>query len=241
MIPLLQQARRLRDDCARLGLEAIERPEERPGFHALFRDVHAFARGVGSPARVATLASSLARVFGVPVETVGAEGDQRGKRGGKHEAGDRAALLQEEAAWQGAAGAFVSRCRAEYGEAYVDVVTGITEAVEATRLGLRVLAAACASFSSPVSPSADPDGASLHPLASLQVMLLSFPYTCVEGLTAVGDGSQQGLGEALQAALEPGRLEAAAGPGSSSSSGAQHVMLLQVRVGCTWLPFFRTA
>eukprot|EP00903_Cladosiphon_okamuranus_P014927 g13820.t2 len=232
MVPLLRQARCLRDDRARLQLEAIERPERRPGFHALFRDVHAFARGVGSPGRVAALASSLARFVGVADKAAG--GDARGKqetRGtDRDKAVDRAGLLQEEAVWQGAAGAFVSRCRVEYGEAYVDVVTGITEAVEVTRLGLRMLAAACAS--SPSFPSAKPDVAvSVHPLARLQGMLLSFPYPCTEGLTAVGgDGTQQGLGEALKLALRPAVLEPAAGAGAGtrgSSSGAQHVMLLQ--------------
>ena len=229
MVPLLHQARRLRDNCARLQLEAIQRPENRPGFHALFRDVHAFARGVGSPGRVTTLARSLARLVGLSDEAAGGdvkeEREHRGKTNNK--ALDRAGLLQEESVWQGAAGAFVSRCRAEYGEAYVDVVTGITEAVEVTRLGLRVMAAACASSS---SPAGTPDAVSVHPLSRLQGMLLSYPYPCCEGLTAGGDGTQQGLGEALQTALGPAGLEAAAGAGNSgSAAGAQHVMLLQVR------------
>ncbi|CAM9468017.1 unnamed protein product, partial [Ectocarpus sp. 12 AP-2014] len=50
MFPLLEQARSLRDECTRLGLEAIERPDDRPNFHSLFRDVHAFARGLADPA-----------------------------------------------------------------------------------------------------------------------------------------------------------------------------------------------
>ena len=236
MVPLLQQARRLRDERARLQLEAIERPEERPGFHALFRDLHAFARGVGSPGRVATLARGLARFCGAANEVVGGDGQEQ-RRTGKNKAVDRAGLLQEEAVWQGAAGSFVSRCRAEYGEAYVDVVTGITEAVEVTRLGLRVLAAACASSPSPVSEQ--PKAVPVHPLVRLQGMLLSFPYPCAEGLTAVGDdggeGAQHdlGLGEALQAALGPAGLEAAAGAGTGGpASGAQHVMLVQV--GMAW-------
>lgn len=231
MVPLLQQARHLRDDCARLQLEAIERPEERPGFHSLFRDVHAFARGVGSPGRVTTLARSLARFASNADEAAG--GDAKGKREargrGENKAVDRAGLLQEEAVWQGAAGAFVSRCRAEYGEAYVDVVTGMTEAVEVTRMGLRVLAAACASSLS--SPSGKPEAVSVHPLARLQGMLLSFPYPCTEGLTAVDGGDSDGLGQALQVALGSAGLQAAAGAGTSGfTSGAQHVMLLQVRM-----------
>lgn len=238
VVPLLEQARRLRDDCGRLEVEAIQRPEDRPGFHALFRDVHAFARGVGSPGRVTSLARSLARFIGVADEVSGgdAQGNQNAKGRGKNKAVDRAGLLQEEAVWQGAAGAFVSRCRSEYGEAYVDVVTGITEAVEVTRLGLRVLAAACASSPTPAGRS---EAVSVHPLARLQGLLLSFPYPCCEGLTAVGggdcdgDGTHEDLGESFQVALGPSGLEAAAGAGNSGVVyGTQHVMLLQVRWCC---------
>lgn len=232
MVPLLEQARGLRDNCVRLGGEAIERPEERPGFHALFRDVHAFARGVGSPGRVTSLARSLAKSLGVEVdiggEAIGTSADGGKGRNGraKNKAVDRAGLLQEEAVWQDAVGAFVSRCRAEYGESYVDVVTGITEAVELTRLGLRVLAAACASDVNEEAVS------TVHPLARLQGLLLSFPYPCTEGLTVVGDEEETppGMGVSLQVALGPAGLKAALAAGSSGPpSGAQHVMVLQVR------------
>lgn len=238
MLPLLGQARGLRDECTRLGLEAIERPEDRPGFHALFRDVYAFARGVGNPARVTVLAKSLAQLAGVALESDddtiagGGEDGRQEDMGVPKKAADRAGALQEEAVWQGAAGAFVMRCREEYSEAYVDVVTGICDAVEVTRLGLRVLAAACAS--SPGGSINSAPAPAVHPLAKLQGTLLSFPYPCCEGLTAADDGSGEGLGEALQMALGPeglDRIEDVRGSGKAGAApGAQHMMLLQVRL-----------
>lgn len=228
MLPLLQQARSLRDECTRLGLEAIERPDDRPTFHALFRDVHAFARGVSDPGRVTALAQSLARFVG------GVTGLEEEVGGGSGKAVDRAASLQEEEVWQDAAGAFVSRFRSEYGEAYADVVTGICDAVEVTRLGLRVLAAACSCASRFGETDAASRGqASTEPLAKLQGMLLSFPYPCCEGLTRVGRGPEEGLGESLQSTLGPGGLDCLGGHGErgdgGGASGAQHMMLLQVR------------
>lgn len=236
MLPLLRHARGLRDDCTRLGLEAIERPEERPGFHALFRDLYAFARGVGNPERVTVLARSLARLSGVALvndDSAHEEGREEGTGTHKNST-DRTALLQEEAVWQGAAGAFVRRCREEYGEAYVDVVTGICDAVEVTRLGLRILAAACACGTSAGGP-ANAAATAVDPLARLQGTLLSFPYPCSEGLTAVaGDGSGHDLGETLQMTLGPEGLDSVVGDmggagQTGGASGAQHIMLLQVR------------
>ncbi|CAM9487804.1 unnamed protein product, partial [Ectocarpus sp. 8 AP-2014] len=223
MLPLLQQARSLRDECTRLGLEAIERPDDRPNFLALFRDVHAFARGLADPDRVTALAQSLARFVR------GVAGLEQDLGGGMNKAVDRAALLQEETVWQDAAGAFVSRFRAEYGEAYADVVTGICDAVELTRLGLRALAAACSSAAlfSPTDATS-PGKVVPRPLAKLQGMLLSFPYPCSEGLTRAGDGSGEGLGEALRSTLGPGGLDSlGADGGGGGDSGAQHMMLLQ--------------
>ncbi|CAM9377533.1 unnamed protein product, partial [Scytosiphon promiscuus] len=229
MLPLLQQARGLRDECVRLGLEAIERPEPRPGFHALFRDVYAFARGVGNPSRVKVLAQSLARLAGVTFA-----GNQKGGQegfGARNDSTSRATLLQEEAIWQGAAGAFVRRCREEYGEAYVDVITGICDAVEIVRTGLRVLASSCASRSQGAAVSPTARTAAVDPMARLQGTLLSFPYPCHEGLTAVGDWSGDGLRETLQMALGTKGLEdvgeiGGAGKGGLGS-GPQHMMLLQ--------------
>ncbi|CAM9345304.1 unnamed protein product, partial [Hapterophycus canaliculatus] len=212
MLPLLRQARGLRDTCNKLGLEAIERPEDRPNFHALFRDVYAFARGVGDPSRVTVLARSLARYVGVAVHVDdgkmglgGWEGGGDGM-GGQKKAADLAGLLQEEAVWQGAAGAFVSR------------------------LGLRVLAAACSSCPPGGSPSSA-SSAEVHPLARLQGMLLSFPYPCCEGLTGTGDVSGDGLGETLQTTLEPEGLQSLSEMGAvenrGAGAGAQHIMVLQ--------------
>lgn len=227
MLPLLQQARSLRDECTRLGVKAIERPDDRPSFHELFRDVHAFARGLADPDRVTALAQSLARFVGC---VAGLEQDV-GR--GRAKAVDRAASLQEEIVWQDAAGAFVGRFRSEYGEAYTDVVTGICDAVEVTRLGLRLLAAACSSAALFSPTDATPPGRVVpRPLAKLQGMLLSFPYPCCEGLTRAGDGSGEGLGEALRSTLGPGGLDSLGGDGESGvvggASGAQHMMLLQV-------------
>lgn len=136
MVPLLQQARHLRDESHRLGLEAIERHEERPAFEALFRDIHAFFRGVGNPARVAHLADGLAALAGVVFTGSGVLQSSKPPLQG--------AVQQEEAVWQAAAGSFVSRCRSEYMEAYADVVTGVCDAVEACRVGLRMLATTAA-------------------------------------------------------------------------------------------------
>ncbi|CAM9229718.1 unnamed protein product, partial [Ectocarpus sp. 8 AP-2014] len=202
MLPLLQQARSLRDECTRLGLEAIERPDDRPNFLALFRDVHAFARGLADPDRVTALAQSLARFVG------GVAGLEQDLGGGRNEAVDRAALLQEEAVWQDAAGGFL------------------------TRLGLRVLAAACSSatLSSPTDATS-PVKVVPRPLAKLQGMLLSLPYPCCEGLTRAGDGSGEGLGEALRSTLGRGGLDSLGADGGcgvgGGASGAQHMMLLQ--------------
>lgn len=222
MIPLLQQGRGLRDDCVRHGRDAIERPEGRPSFHCLFRDVHAFAKGVSNTDRVTSLARSLASIVGcVDTEDEG-DGDEEAQKMAVHRAG----LLQKEAVWQGAAGAFVGRFRAEYGESYGDVVTGICDAVESMRLGLRVLAAACASaFSRKQGSDAE------HPLVKVQGVLLSFPYTCCQGLTAVQAELGVGLGESLVVALGPEELDSIAGDAGQTggASGAQHIMLLQVR------------
>ncbi|CAM9165037.1 unnamed protein product [Ectocarpus sp. 4 AP-2014] len=202
MLPLLQQARSLRDECTRLGLEAIERPDDRPSFHALFRDVHAFARGLADPDRVTSLAHSLARLVG------GVAGLEEDVGRGRAKAVDRAASLQEETVWQDAAGAFV------------------------TRLGLRVLAATCSSaaFFSPTD--ATPPGKVVpRPLAKLQGLLLSFPYPCCEGLTRARDGAGEGLGKSLRSALGPGVLDSLGADGGDGvgggASGALHMMLSQ--------------
>ncbi|CAM9468089.1 unnamed protein product, partial [Ectocarpus sp. 12 AP-2014] len=113
-----------------------------------------------------------------------------------------------------------------------DVVTGICDAVEVTRLGLRVLAAACSSAARVSPTDAPPSGKSAPaPLAKLQGMLLSFPYPCCEGLTRVGDGSGEGLGEALRSTLGSGGLDSlgadCGGGVGGGASGAQHMMLLQ--------------
>lgn len=221
MVPLLQQARSLRDDCVRHGHEAIERPDCRPEFLSLFRDVHAFAKGIANPDKVTTLARSLARVVGCL-----APEDELERQGRENDGVvDRGLLLQEEAVWQGAAGAFVGRFRTEYTESYSDVVTGICDAVQVTRMGLRILAAACA-FASSWTQSTD-EG---QPLVTIQGMLLSFPYTCCEGLTAVRDESGEGLVGSLQAALGPEGLHGIDEHNSKTgrASGAQHMMLLQV-------------
>lgn len=253
MVPMLKQARELADDCQRLGLEAIERPPDRPDFHALFRDCHAFARGVGNPDRVTILASSLSNIAGFKLPTAqtetplpGGASNARGVRTGQ--AIDQSRLLQEETVWQGAAGAFVSRCRGEYGEAYVDVVTGICDAVEVTRVGLRLLAASCAeAVDVSRNSSVDEGGVVTVPsLARLQGLLLCFPYTCSEGLTAVeGDGNaSDNLCDALQIALNPdtlGCLGSSEGKdGPVAATGAQHMTVLQVRqlvVSNSWVCF----
>lgn len=242
MVPMLKQARQLDNDCRRLGLEAIERPPDRPDFHALFRDCHAFARGVGNPGRVTSLASSLSSLAGFesPTAKTDAElpaggGNARSGRAGK--ARDRSGLLQEEAVWQGAAGAFVSRCRDEYGEAYVDVVTGICDAVEVTRVGLRLLAAACSAEDgvnrNAVVGKEDLMTVTVPTLARLQGLLLCFPYPCSEGLTeVVDDVAEDGLCDALQVALTPGALGGLSTEGREgpvAATGAQHMAVLQVR------------
>lgn len=239
MVPMLKQARQLDTDCRRLGLEAIERPPDRPDFHALFRDCHAFARGVGNPERVTSLARSLARFAGFKCSTTEnatafPSGDDNA---GKYKAGkvyDRAGLLQEEAVWQGAAGAFVSRCRADYSEAYVDVVTGICAAVEVTRVGLRLLASACADGDvDRNAPCVHEQIATVSQPARLQGLLLCFPYTCSEGSTSVKGDVSDGLCDALGLALGPDALggvdsvEGRDAPGGAT--GVQHLTVLQVR------------
>lgn len=158
-MPLLHEARCIRDDCRRLSREAIERPPERPSFHALFRDVHAFSNGIGNPSRVTALAEGLARI----VDEGQADGDAIGF----------ASLLQEETTWQETSGAFTKRFRSIYGDCYTDVVIGICDAVETTRVGLRLLASSAAEISRvrPRRESSDGD----HNLARLQGVLLSFP------------------------------------------------------------------
>lgn len=242
MIPLLEQARKLDDDCRRLGLEAIERPQGRPDFHALFRDCHTFARGVGSADRVTILASSLSSLAGFELPTAQTEtqlpvGASNGEGGSAGRAPVHSRLIQEEAVWQGAAGAFVSRFRHEYREAYVDVVTGICEAVEVTRVGLRLLAAAAVdAVDVDKNATVGKEGVvTVPPLARLQGLLLCFPYSCSEGLTAVeGEAdSVDGLCHALQVALSPdvlgalGNMEGKDGP--VVATGPQHVAVLQVR------------
>lgn len=240
---MLKQARELDEDCRRLGLEAIERPQGRPDFHALFRDCHAFAKGVGSADRIIILASSLSSVAGFELPKAQTEAqlpagisNARDRRPGKAPVHSR--LIQEEAVWQGAAGAFVSRFRHEYRDAYVDVVTGICEAVEATRVGLRLLAAACAeAVDVDRNATVGKEGVvTVPPLARLQGLLLCFPYPCSEGLTAVVGGADyvDGLCNALQVALSPdvlgglGSVEGKDGP--VAATGAQHMTVLQVRL-----------
>lgn len=219
--PLLKEARGVRDECLRHGRDAIERPEGRPSFHSLFRDVHSFAKGVANTSRVTELARSLARFAGIIDDETAEEKS--------HDLVERARLLREETVWQGAAGAFVLRFRAEYGDAYTDVVTGICEAVEMIRLGLRVLASSCAA-----APSGS-DGTDFdHPLVMLQGMLLSFPYTCCQGLTSVHDRDGTGLGQSLQVALGPDGLDGVKTDRDKTGgpSGVQHMMLLQVPWFC---------
>lgn len=212
MVPLLRQARGLQNQCQRLGREAIERPEERPSFHALFRDVHAFSRGVGNPSRVTDLAEGLARLV---------------SGGGKgNGAVQTARLLQEESVWQAASGSFVSRCRAEYSEAYVDVVTGICDAVEVTRTGLRLLAAA-ADRGYGASEGRRGSG-DVPPLARLQTMLLSYPYSCCGGDASHFGVEEDALGGELELALRPEALEGLDGRAGAAASGAQHMTVLQV-------------
>lgn len=171
-MPLLQQARGIRGDCRRLSREAIERPPERPSFHALFRDVHAFSNGIGNPSRVTALAENLARMVDKGQTDGGAIG--------------LASLLQEETAWQETCGAFTKRFRSMYGDCYTDVVTGICEAVEATRVGVRLLASSAVENSRvrPRRESSDDD----HPLARLQRGLLSFPMACGSLMAEEGAG-----------------------------------------------------
>lgn len=225
MIPLLEQARELRDTCHSLDAEAIERPDQRPSFHVLFRDVHAFSRGVGNPGRVAALAEGLSGRAGLtPLSVKGSDG------GGKSGRGE---LLQEEAVWQGAAGAFVSRFRAEYDESYTDVVTGVCDAVEVIRVGVRILAAAASSPSAGFEHKTE-DGGAVHDvprLAKLQGFLLGFPYTCAD----VGMGKEgcedDHLRNALEFALDPevrvGKSGTSTGKGEQVSP-ACHMTVLQV-------------
>lgn len=205
MMSLLQQARDLRDECRRLSREAIERPPERPSFHALFRDVHAFSNGVGDPGRVTALAEGLERVVDGSVV-------DEGQMGGG--AVGLASLLQEETTWQETSGAFTKRCRSVYGDYYADVVTGICDAVEATRVGLRLLVSSAveASRRRPRKHCSGGD----HPLARLQGMLLSFPMAC--GAEVLVDGAGALSLDALEGLEE----------GGNGSSGSAHMAVLQV-------------
>lgn len=227
MIPLLEQARELRDTCHSLDAEAIERPGKRPSFHVLFRDVHAFSRGVGNAGRVVALVEGLAGRAGLTCQSVNDGGGAGGKSG-------RAELLQEEAVWQGAAGAFVSRFRAQYGESYTDVVTGVCDAVEVVRVGVRMLAAA-ASSSSAGSAQQPEDGGALHGiprLAKLQGFLLGFPYTC-SGVSMGEDGCEDDhLRKTLEFALDPEVRVGKSGTGRGKAEDVSpvcHMAVLQVR------------
>lgn len=235
MIPMLEEARGLREECRRLTLEAIERPEQRPSFHNLFRDVHAFSRGVGNVDRVTALAEGLAQVVGIF-----SKGSTDSNETTKTVRGV-AVLLQEEAVWQGAAGAFVRRLRSDYSEAYVDVVTGVSDAVEMTRLGLRLLAAACVNCSSVARKTRgglELEHAGVAPLVRLQEFLLSFPYTCCQGSALYyghTEKSRDSLCTALEFALDPAALgDAGCGGGKShNASGAQHMTVLEVFIDQT--------
>lgn len=219
MVPLLEQARDLRDKCRIFDSETIERPEGRASFNVLFRDVHAFSRGVGNPSRVVALAQGFAGHAGLSASSCKGDGGL-----------GRAGLLQEEEVWQGAAGAFVSRFRADYGEAYTDVVTGICDAVGILRVGMRMLAAA--SSGSGVGGEDGGAGGDSPRLVKLQGFLLGFPYSCSDvGMGGLGSGDDH-LQEALELSFNPvarsGKKSASGGKGEGTSP-AHHMTVLQVR------------
>lgn len=228
MVPLVRQARTLRDQCDKHDRDAIKRPDDRKDFLSLFRDVHAFAKGVGNHDRVTALAWSLSRCIGCAGADEGNKDHQDEVKGGSGAESDGAAvLLQKEVVWQEAAGAFVGRFREVYGDAYRDVVTGICSAVQTMRLGLRMLAWACSSVYLRKHGSI-----SEHPLVKLQGMLLSFPYTCREGLTGGrgNDGEDGQLLESLKSAVGSDGLAQVDTLADSSGglSGARHVAVVQV-------------
>ena len=182
MVPLLKQARSLQQECRRLSREAIERPPTRPSFHALFKDVQSFLKGPGDPGRLIHLAGGLARTTTPIVDDIVNKScaDQCVNRSDGVGAMNLAVLLQKEATWQETAGAFTARFRSVYGESYIDVVTGICDAVETARVGLRLLASSAAETGRciPRYCSGERSGVDDGPsLARLQELLLAFPLT----------------------------------------------------------------
>lgn len=215
MVPLLKKGRGLREHTRRLEREAIERPQDRPSFHALFRDVHAFCKGIGNASRITDLAESLYG-FVVPDGT---------DAGGV----ERTGVLREEAVWQGAAGAFVGRLREEYEDAYVDVVTGICDAVGVIRAGIRLLAAAVDGLGSVKAHVSSASKAVVPALAKLQTFLLTYPYSCNTTPTMMPVGTGDDLIETLTAALRPDALEGVDGEADAEHFRAQHMAVLEVK------------
>lgn len=192
MSSTLKEADDLQNQSSELALGAIERREDRPAFSRLFNDVRTFARGVGRASRVVSLAESLLQP-------------------------DRSGALHEEAIWQEAAAEFLDRCRAQYSLDYADVVTGICEAVETCRMGLRLLSAAMETVditdAEAVRGQITPD-----PVLRAQMFLLRFPYTTDDRTVA----------EKGEDALTSDLISSADGEAHASFSGMVHVALLQV-------------
>lgn len=162
-MPLLQDARELRDVSEHLGREAIERLHDRPPFAKLFDDVHSFSKSVGNVKRIISLAKSLADVVG---------------DGTKPDNGlECSAALSEEASWQEATGSFLEKFRARFAAYYGDVVTGLCGALETCRIGLRLTSAAASRAQlRPHTSAVVHDGVSVAPVVRLQRFLLRFPY-----------------------------------------------------------------
>ncbi|CAM9114855.1 unnamed protein product [Choristocarpus tenellus] len=192
---LLGTAHELKGTSIKLEREAIERPINRPSFLSLFQELHSFGTGIGSPDRIVGLTQELATLVGLIVEKTPDKEfnytsfnvEPVGTSESTHAVGQ---AVQKERVWQAAAGSFVTRLR-EVFWSYLDVTTGICEAVETMRLGLRLLASTtqhkARHTSSPVLSIHGPgsEAASMDSSRVLHKALLVFPYTACKS-TDVG-------------------------------------------------------
>ncbi|CAM9198222.1 unnamed protein product [Discosporangium mesarthrocarpum] len=204
---LLATAFREEKQCAELEAAAVQRPEDSPIFSSLFRELHSYGGGVGSPKRVASIAESLASaVPDLPsIDLLGISHTSR------RDTVPRA--VQEEQTWQSASAAFVDRLREKFWH-YRDLTVGICEATEMTRMGLRLLASCVADESrGDALPRKGGTGVPacsrpVEVLGAIQEELLVYPYTSKSLFCGSYSGSTttenlDHLAEGLWCSLDP--------------------------------------
>ncbi len=158
----------LEKECIALKQTSAERPPSAAPFAALFKEIHMFAKGLGSPEHIARLVQSLVSVFGM-------NRDQEAL----HQ--QRCNYLQEEKVWQSAAGAFAERLRQNF-TYYDDVTVPILESLGLIRAGLRIIAGSVETYSHgdrhTTRSSVGLDINQSVPSSPIMFLLGNFPWAC---------------------------------------------------------------